>query len=105
MAWYSLNTNSKEQGQSMYISSKKSFNSLQCKHMHAHAYINTCGLYQISHYTLASQHNMSFKDNHHFNKEFKVTILKSCDISVLLYIINLRHIHWEENNTLYHQQQ
>lgn len=69
MAWYSLNTNSKEQGQSMYISSKDSFNWLQCKHMHAHAYINTCKLYQTSHYTLASQHNMSFKDNRHFNKE------------------------------------
>lgn len=61
----------------MYNASKNSFNWPQSKNMHAHACINISELYKIFDYILATQQYMYCKDNCHFNKEYKVTILKS----------------------------
>lgn len=64
-------------GIAIYNASKRSFKWPQSKNMHARACIDISELCQISNYIIATQEYTYRKDNCHFIKEYKVTILKS----------------------------
>jgi hypothetical protein len=61
----------------IYNASKSSFKWPQSKNMHARACINISKLCQIFNYILATQQYTYRKDNCHFTKDYRVTILKS----------------------------